>query len=135
MRFDDLKQSVLDWFRDKRYAQGRAPLIVISIVMAACLIWIGSFFVGGESYEPREIELSPRHVEAARITQELKADERFRHVDASPSPDNENMLVINGEVYTKADRAALEVKVKSLTSTYTITIGEVLAMDSMQQGQ
>lgn len=130
MSFNDLKYSVTDWIKERRYASGALPLIIICVILGGCVIWIGSFFVGGDSYSNSPPVLSARDVEAQRITQELHADQRFIHVQAAASLVDENGIEITGEVYKRVDRAALDGAVKQITSTYTVTIGEVLVMES-----
>ncbi len=129
MRLDDVKYNVILWFKDKRYAQSVVPLIVVSVLLGASVLWIGSFFIGGDSYPMPKPPDSPRHREAALITEQLNADERFRFVSAAPAPDDEQTIVISGEVYTKADKAAVAARVRELTSTFTLRLDEILAMD------
>lgn len=128
MDLQRVKYAVRDFVVEKKYAQGKAPLIAISCVLGVCLIWILSFFFGGESYIQPKPPDSPRHREAAAITASLVTDERFRHLSVVPADDDENTLVVTGEVYTKADKIALKARVATLTSTYTIR-EESFAMD------
>lgn len=130
MNFNDLKYSVIDWIKERRYANGPLPLILICVILGGCVLWIGSFFIGGDSYTNAPPVLSPRDVEARRITEELHADQRFIHVHAGPAPEDENGIEVTGEVYKRADRVALDGAVKQITSTYTVTIGEILVMDN-----
>jgi len=129
MAFDDVKRSVIDWFKDRKYAEGKAPLVVITVILAACLIWISSFFVGGDSYPVPTPPDSPREREIRRLTDELRTDERFMHVSAGPSDESENTIVITGEVYTRADKSALLARIKTLTSEFTIVDGEIVTMN------
>lgn len=128
MNFNDVKYSVIDWIKERRYASGPVPLIIICVILGVCLIWIGSFFIGGDSYSNTPPVLSARDVEAKRINEQLHVNERLIHVWAGPAPDDENAIVISGEVHTRADRAALENAVKQITSTYSVSIGEILIM-------
>lgn len=130
MNVNELRYKVTDWFKERRYAQGKLPLIVICVVLALCSLWIASFFVGGSRYGTPTPVFTPRDLEARRITEELKADDRFQHVNASASFDNDTDIVITGEVYTPADRAALEARVRQITSTYTVSIGEIVVMNA-----
>lgn len=126
MAFDDVKRSVIDWFKDRKYAEGKAPLIVISVILAACLIWISSFFVGGDSYPMPTQPDSPRDREIRRLTDEIRTDERFIHIAAGPSEESESIITFTGSVYTRADKAALLARIKTLTSAeFTIVDGEI----------
>lgn len=128
MDLSRVKYAARDFFTERKYAQGKMPLIAVSCVLGVCVIWILSFLLGGESYVQPKPPDSPRHREAAAITAQLAADERFRHLSVIPADDDENALVVTGEVYTKADKIALQARVAGLTSTYTIR-EESFAMD------
>lgn len=128
MDLDGLRYAVTDYVKDRKYADGRLPLIVICVVLGLSLVWIGSFFVGGPSYRTPTPVLTPRDIEAGRINAELRTDERFMHVFAGPSHEDVNAIIVTGEVFTPEDLDALERRIKQITSTYAVSLGEILVM-------
>jgi hypothetical protein len=120
MQIDRIKYAVLDFVKERKYARGPFPIAVVSILLAACLIWIASFLFGGDSYRLHSPPDTPSNREAAAITQRLREDERFRYLSVVPAEDEANTLIITGEVHTKADRAALISFMETIESSFTV---------------